>query len=80
MFSLAIVYRSAAGRPLSVATIEDPRLLEEAATLALREAYDKADHISTADPVLGRIQREEASKLKRVLSALFSPRASAVTQ
>jgi hypothetical protein len=70
MLSLAIIYRAPDGRPLSVATVESRSALARAAAEAIGEAYCKADELEQRDPVLGRIQREEANKLKRVLAAL----------
>ena len=71
MLSLAIIYRrSPDGRPLSVATIQNRSILAHAAAEAIQEAFAKADELAEKDHVLGQIQREEADKLKRVLSAL----------
>jgi len=71
MLSLAIVYRPAGGRPLSLATIEDRDFLAAAAAAAIRESLAKAEELEASDPVLGRVQREDAEKLRRVLSALL---------
>lgn len=79
MLSLAIIYRSPEGRPLSVATVENRSILADAAAQAIGEAYSKADELAEQDPVLGRIQREEADKLRRVLSALLPSGLSAAT-
>ena len=72
MLELAIIYRPVDGRPLSLATIErDTGLLQHAAAVAIREARDKVQELSQADPLLGRVQMEEAEKLQRILSALL---------
>jgi hypothetical protein len=71
MLSVAIIYRSPDGRPLSVATVENREFLAHAAAEAIGEAYSRAEELTLRDPVLGRIQREEADKLSRVLSVLL---------
>jgi hypothetical protein len=48
-------------------------MLAHAAAEAIQEAFAKADELAEKDHVLGQIQREEADKLKRVLSALVIP-------
>ncbi len=73
MFNVAIIYRTPEGRPLSLAVIESRRLLREAAEIGLAETDAKAKQLYDADPVLGRIQMEEAEKLKRILSAFVCP-------
>ncbi len=71
LFNVAIIYRPPGGRPLSLATIDDPGLLRSAAALALSEASGKAVQLSVLDPVLGQIQGAEAEKLRRILG-MFS--------
>lgn len=78
MLSLAIVYRTPNGRPLSVATIENSEILGRVANEAIDEAYAKAAELSLRDPVLGQIQRREADKLKQILLSLVPDRSSRV--
>jgi hypothetical protein len=73
MFSLAIVYTPAGGRPLSLARISDRLLLTRAAAIALREAELQIECLTAQDRTLGMVQAEEVAKLRRVLSALMKP-------
>jgi hypothetical protein len=57
-----------------VATVENRTVLALVVAEAIGEAYCSADELTVRDPVLGRIQREEADKLRRVLGALVPDR------
>lgn len=68
---LEIIYRGTTGQALTAATIEDRRLLVEAAKVAITEAYEKAEAIGEVDEFVGDIQREEAERLEKVLARLI---------
>ena len=70
-FTLAILYAPAGRRPLSLASINDRDLLTVAAERAILEAEAAATRLMERDPTLGILQREEASKLRRVLRRLL---------
>ncbi len=46
-------------------------LLQKAAAAAVAEARAKAEELSQFDPILARIQLEEAEKLHRILRTLL---------
>jgi hypothetical protein len=68
--SLLLVYEPAGGRPLTVARVEDPRMLLDAAHLAIRAAEQRAEELAAADGVLGELERAEAARLRKVLTLL----------
>ena len=73
MFSLAIVYTPKGGRPLRVACISDRDLLRRAAAAAILQAEREIAVLEASDYTLGRMQSEEAAKLRRVLGLFLSP-------
>lgn len=78
MLCVAILYDDDAHMPLSIAKIHDEDLLSAAAQAAIHEAEQKADVLARSDAVLGRLQMEEAAKLRRVLGFLVTPTCAAV--
>ena len=68
--ALAILYEPDRGRPLTVARVGDRRLLVAAAEAAIAEADERAQAVGEADEFLGAVQREEAARMRRVLSIL----------
>lgn len=68
--SLLLVYEPAGGRPLTVARIADPRMLLDAAQVAILAAEQRAEELATADRLLGEVERAEAGRLRKVLSLL----------
>jgi len=68
--SLLLVYEPAGGRPLTVARVADPRMLLEAAQIAILAAEQRAGEMAAADHVLGEVERAEAGRLRKVLSLL----------
>jgi hypothetical protein len=70
--SLLLVYEPAGGRPLTVARVDDRRILLDAAQRAISEAQQRAEELSSADCVLGEVERAEAGRLRTVLG-LFVP-------
>lgn len=68
---LAILYAPEGQKPLSIARVYDRGLLSAAANRAICEAEAEADQLMDEDPTLGTLQREEANKLRRVLSLLL---------
>ncbi len=69
--TLAILYAPPGRKPLSVVRINDRNLLSAAAAAAMREAEQSASELLERDEILGRLQLEEAAKLRRVLSVLM---------
>lgn len=67
---LAIVYEPDRGRPLTVAHVVDRRLLVAVAQAAIAEVEEQAQSLAEADAFLGAMHREEAARLRRVLSIL----------
>ena len=67
---LAILYEPERGRPLTVARVGDRRLLIAVAQAAIAEADERALSLSEADEFLGAVQREEAERVRRVLTIL----------
>jgi len=67
---LAILYEPERGRPLTVARVGDRRLLIAAAQAAIAEAHERAIALGDADEFLGAVQREEAERVRRVLTML----------
>ena len=68
--SLLLVYEPAGGRPLTVARVQDRRMLLHAAQLAILAAEQRAEEFGAADRLLGEVERAEAGRLRRVLSLL----------
>jgi hypothetical protein len=68
---LAILYTGDAGRALTVARVADRGLLLAAAEAAIDEAQAQAEQLAEADPILGRVQHEDAERLRRVLGILL---------
>lgn len=69
--TLAILYAPEGQKPLSIARVHDRCLLAAAAEKAVCEAEVIANQLMNDDPVLGAVQLEEASKLRRVLGLLI---------
>ena len=69
--SLLLVYEVPGGRPLTVARVDNSSLLLDAAQTAILQAEQRADALSEADEVLGRIERSEANRLRQVLALLI---------
>jgi hypothetical protein len=70
MGSLTITYQAPGQRPLSVATVEDERLLRMAAQLALEQAEQRAAAVASEDPIMGMLQAAEVRRLRAALSIL----------
>ena len=68
--SLLLVYEPSGGRPLTVARIEDRRMLLDAAQLAIVAAERRAEDLAAADSVLGEVEWAEAGRLRKVLCLL----------
>jgi hypothetical protein len=67
---IAILYEPERGRPLTVARVGDRRLLVAVAEAAIAEADERALALTEADEILGAVQREEAERVRRVLTIL----------
>lgn len=67
---LAILYEPEHGRPLTVARVGDRRLLIAVAEAAIAEAVERATALTEADAILGAVQREEAERMRRVLTLI----------
>jgi len=76
MLCLSLLYCPTDGRPLRIANIDDPELLNRAVDRAVREAERRAAAISEVDEVLGAAEREEAGALRRVLGIFMGRSAS----
>ncbi len=70
MGSLTITYQARGQRPLSVATIEDEGLLQQAAQIAIEQAEQHAAAVAAEDPVMGMLQAAEVQRLRAALSIL----------
>jgi hypothetical protein len=68
--TLLLVYESAGGRPLTVARVQDRRILLDAAHFAIMAADQRAEELAAADRVLGEVERAEAGRLRKVLTLL----------
>jgi hypothetical protein len=66
-----LMYESNFGRPLTAAKITNRKVLLEVARTAIREAYERAEAVSSMDEFVGEIQAEEAARLERVLKKLI---------
>jgi hypothetical protein len=62
---LLITYTSENGKPLSIATIDDPQLLLQAARVAFRQAKQRAND---PDCVLAELKAAEIERLRTALS------------
>ena len=62
---LLITYTSANGKPLSIASIDDPQLLQLAARVAIRQAEQRAND---PDSILAELKAAEISRLRTALS------------
>ena len=62
---LLITYTSENGKPLSIATIDDPQLLLQAARIAYRQAKQQP---KVADSVLAELRAAEIERLRTALS------------
>jgi hypothetical protein len=69
--SLLLVYEPSGGRPLTVARVEDSRMLVDAALVAILAAEQRAAELATADSLLGELERAEAGRLRTVLGLLI---------
>jgi hypothetical protein len=62
---LLITYTSENGKPLSIATIDDPQLLLQAARVAFRQAKQRA---KDPDAILSELKAAEIERLRTALS------------
>jgi hypothetical protein len=69
--TLAILYSPTYGKPLKVATVNDSELLLRAAEIAINDAEVRAATLSDVDPLLGDLERSEATRLRNVLKRLL---------
>ena len=72
MLCLSLTYFPETGQPFRIATIQDSGLLRQAASQAIREAERRAAVVDEVDSLLGAVEREEATRLRRVMG-LFLP-------
>ena len=70
MGSLVIAYNVPGKRPLTVAVVDDPHLLQEVACAAIAQAEKKVALAAQSDPMMGRLQAAEISRLRSVLGLL----------
>lgn len=69
--TLMIVLEPPTGKPVSMARVNNRRLLIEAAAEAVHEAERKAEEWAGDDEVLGRLQKDEAGRLRRALALVI---------
>jgi hypothetical protein len=69
--SLLLVNEPSGGRPLTVARVEDARMLVDAAHAAILAAERRAAELAGADCLLGEVERAEAGRLRTVLTLLI---------
>jgi hypothetical protein len=68
--SLHIVYETDRGRPLTTAKTGDRELIGLAAKKAIQEAFEKACSLEKVDSFLGKVQKEEAERLQKILCVM----------
>jgi len=76
-FSVAILYAREGHRPVSVARITDRELLVTVAERAVLEAEVAARELTKGDPILGALQYEEVTKLRRIFSRMLAEHSEA---
>jgi hypothetical protein len=71
--ALVLLYepRTAKGRPVPIARVDDPRLINQAARSAIMAAQERADALLDVDDVLGAVGVEEVRRLKAVFRVLM---------
>ena len=74
-FALCLVYEQAGARPLVLAKLSDPTLLQQAARTAVLDAETRARGLRETD--LKDFAEEEATRLRQVLALLTEPQAKA---
>lgn len=67
-----LVYETPGGSPVTVARVGSRGLVAHVAEAAITEAQARAELFREADQVLGDVEREEATRLERVLK-MFVP-------
>ncbi len=68
--NVLLVYNSDIGRPLTAASVTDPDIVLSVATRAIGRAYAEARAVLELDPFVGRVKRDEAERLHKVLVML----------
>lgn len=68
--SLHIVYEPEHGRPLTTAQTGDRELIGLVAKKVVKEAFEKACSVGKVDSFLGKVQKEEAERLQKILCVM----------
>jgi len=71
MVTLILAFEEPGRKPLSVATVRNADLLQQAALVALREAEWEAASASRENPTLGKLRAAEVVRLRTTLGALI---------
>jgi hypothetical protein len=59
------------GKPVTLARVNDRALLASAAAAALDEAVRMVDQMAAEDPLLGELQRQEVSRLRKAIDLVL---------
>jgi hypothetical protein len=68
--ALLLVYQPDGGRPLTVARVDDQRMVLDVARSAILYADERAQELASVDRILGQIEWSEAGRLRKVLGLL----------
>jgi hypothetical protein len=68
---LYIILEPARGKPVTLARVNDRELLTEVAVAALDEAERAVHQMASEDPVMGELQRQEATRLRTALELVL---------
>jgi hypothetical protein len=69
--SLYITLEGTNGKPVTLARVDDRRLLVVAATQAIEQAQARTEQMGAEDEVLGILQGDEADRLRRALERVI---------
>jgi hypothetical protein len=59
------------GRTTTLARVEDPELVVEAATVALEEAECRIEREAAVDAIYGELQKQEVNRLRQALQLVI---------
>jgi hypothetical protein len=65
------------GSPVSLARVNDPKLLASAATAAIQNARKRSTEMSRQGEVIGQLARDEADRLEKALTLALRGRGKA---
>jgi hypothetical protein len=70
MGSLIIAFQAPGRKPVSVAIVDDPELLNMVAQFAIQQAEQRVTAAAKSDPVMARLQAAEVQRLRTALGIL----------